>query len=63
MYSLLHDIETKKRAVLHGYRQDKDKFIAKAIELAVSPQARTLEKELLSAVPKKTGFVVTWPSL
>lgn len=53
MYSLLHDIESNKIAILHGYRQDKDKFIVKAIELITSPEACKLEKEVLSKVSKK----------
>ncbi|MCX5714185.1 MAG: hypothetical protein NT033_05125 [Candidatus Omnitrophica bacterium] len=71
IYSLLGDIENNKAIVLHGYRQDKDRFISKAISLVESNDARKCEKEILSKIPRKErlccdfavsiGFLVNCP--
>jgi len=53
MYSLLSNIENSKNIILHGYRQDKNSFIDKAIDLMESPESRMGEKIFLSCMQKK----------
>lgn len=52
-YSLLDDIYNNKAIMLHGYRQDKNQFIAKAIDLIESQVEREREKEFLTGLPRK----------
>jgi hypothetical protein len=52
MYSLLDDIQNKKVVILHGYLQNKNKFISKTINLIESSEARRSERQFLLALPK-----------
>jgi len=71
MHSLLDDIQDNRAVILHGYRQDKEKFISKAIEIIESPEALEFEKNHLPTLPKKDrlccdlaiffGFVMDCP--
>jgi hypothetical protein len=71
MHSLLDDIQDNTAVILHGYRQNKEKFISKAIEIIESPKALEYEKNHLPALPKKDrlccdlaiflGFVMNCP--
>jgi len=53
MYSICEDIENDEVVFFHGYRQNRDEFIEKAIMMIRDPASRDKEKQRLSKIPTK----------
>ncbi len=55
-WSILREVKNNKAVLLHGYLQNKDSFVSKAIDLVTSAEARDAEAKKISLLPLKSRY-------